>query len=117
MTIDLLMIAICVGNVIGFHFYTAIAAIFMVIAFAIAYLPKVLKKQVWVPLMTAGILGAIIAITPFIACLAKGIPFQESMSWAMSLINGETWVNEEQASYESMLNGDAQEETIEAPAV
>lgn len=113
MTIDLFMIAICVGNVIGFHFYTAIAAIVLVMAFAAAYLPRVLNKHYWVPLLTSGIMGVIIAVTPFIAGLAQGIPFQGSMNWAMSLINGETWENEEYASYEDLINGVEEEDTTE----
>lgn len=104
LTTDLLLVALSVTLVIGYHFYTAIATIFLVIGFGAAYLPKLWRKERWVPLMTAGIVGAMLAVIPFAACLAKGIPFQESMAWATSVITGETWVNNEESSYKDMFN-------------
>lgn len=88
---EALLLMLCVALVIAYHFYTAIAAIFLVIAIGIAYLPTILKKQYFVPLMFCGIMGAVIAVLPFAACLAKGIPFQESMAWAASVIADEEW--------------------------
>ena len=103
-TTDLLLVALSVTLVIGYHFYTAIATIFLVIGFGVAYLPKLWRKERWVPLLTAGIIGAVLAVMPFAACLAKGIPFQESMAWATSVITGETWVNDEESSYKDMFD-------------
>lgn len=115
-TVDVLMIMLCVALVIGYHFYTAIAAIFLVLSFCIAYVTRIFRKQYLMPLFVAGILGVVIAVTPFAACLAKGIPFQGSMAWATSIIKGETWVNEEQENYLDNLNnlqGKPQEEESE----
>ncbi|MDD3881152.1 MAG: hypothetical protein PHI27_02745 [Eubacteriales bacterium] len=91
LTVDVLLITLSVALVIEYHFYTAIAAVMMVIALALAFLPRLIHKQYWVPLMSAGFLGALIALAPFGACLMKGIPFQESMAWATSVIKGEKW--------------------------
>ncbi len=109
---ETVLLMLCVSLVIAYHFYTAIAAIFFVIAIGLAYLPKILKKQYFIPLMYCGIMGAIIAVLPFVFCLAKGIPFQGSMAWATSVITGDTGdddVFDYQAELEGRLSGENDE--------
>ncbi len=104
---ETVLLMLCVSLVIAYHFYTAIAAIFLVIAIGLAYLPRILKKQYFIPLMYCGIMGAIIAISPIVSCLAKGIPFQGSMAWATSVITGDTGEGDEldyQAELEKKLS-------------
>ena len=91
LTSDALLLMLCVALVIAYHFYTAIAAVFLVFAIALSYIHKVFKKQYFIPLLFCGIMGACIAVLPFGACLAKGIPFQEAMEWATSVIAGKEW--------------------------
>lgn len=88
---DCWLLALCVSLVIGYHFYTAIASILLAVSIVIAYFFRFIKKQFFVPVISAALVGAFIAILPFGACFAKGIPFQESMSWAMSVIEGTEW--------------------------
>lgn len=83
-----ILFILCVAAVIEYHFYAAIAAIFMVVAIGLAYILKIFRKQYFVPLVFCGIMGAIIAVLPFGASLAKGIPFQNSMKWATNVIAG-----------------------------
>ena len=85
------MLALSVALVISFHFYTAIAAVVLAVMIVLAYFWRFFRKQYLVPIVAAALLGAFLAVLPFGACLAKGIPFQESMEWAMSVINGEEW--------------------------
>ncbi len=99
---EAILLMLCVALVIAYHFYTAIAAIFLVIAIGLAYIPRILKKQYFIPLMFCGIMGAVIAVLPLAACLAKGIPFNGSMAWATSVIAGEEWQGSE-AGYRSEL--------------
>jgi hypothetical protein len=99
---EAILLMLCVALVIAYHFYTAIAAIFLVISIGLAYLPRILKKQYFIPLMYCGIMGAIIAALPFGAYLAKGIPFQESMAWATSVTAGEEWKGRD-TDYQSAL--------------
>ncbi len=87
--IDAILIMLSVALVIGYHFYTAIAAIILIFGFALTYFVRFLKKENWVPMLAVGIAGAIIAVTPFAAGLATGMKFQGSMAWATSLIIGE----------------------------
>lgn len=85
------MLALCVSLVIAYHFYTAIASILLAVAIVAAHFVRFFKKQYIVPIVSAALIGAMIAVVPFAACFAKGIPFQESMSWAMSVIEGTEW--------------------------
>lgn len=85
------LLALSVALVISFHFYTAIASVVLAVMLVLAYGWRFFRKQYLVPVVAAALLGAFLAVLPFGACLAKGIPFQESMEWAMSVINGEEW--------------------------
>lgn len=111
MNTNALLLMLCVALVISYHFYTAIGAICFVIAIGMSYLPRILKKQYFIPLLSCGILGAMIAVIPFGACLAKGIPFQASMAWATSVIAGEQWQGNDQ-DYISQL---ADEKQLDLP--
>jgi hypothetical protein len=88
---EAVLLMLCVALVIAYHFYTAIAAVLLVLAIGLAYLPRILKKQYFIPLLFCGSLGAVIAVLPFAACLAKGTGFQESMQWATTVLAGEEW--------------------------
>ncbi|HZJ76771.1 MAG TPA: hypothetical protein VFC70_03575 [Oscillospiraceae bacterium] len=92
---DLILFMLAVSLTIAYHFYTAIATCMLVLSFFGAYFFQTVKKQYWVPLVTAGILGVVLAVAPLMACYARGIPFQESMEWAMSVIRGEEWEGSE----------------------
>ena len=85
------MLMLSVSLVIAFHFYTAIASVVLAVMIVLAYFWRFFRKQYLVPIVAAALLGAFLAVLPFGACLAKGISFQESMEWAMSVINGEEW--------------------------
>ncbi|MGF7142340.1 hypothetical protein HNQ56_000750 [Anaerotaenia torta] len=106
---EMILMMLCVGLVIAYHFYTAIAAVFLVVAIGLAYLPKTFKKQYFIPIVFSGMMGAVIAVLPMAACLAKGMEFQESMAWATSVIAGEEWKGSEsgyQAELEAALRGE-----------
>ena len=116
---DAILLMLCVDLVINYHFYTAIAAICLVIAIGLAYIPKIFKKQYFIPLMFCGIIGAMLAVLPMAACLAKGIPFQESMEWATSVITGEEWHGTD-ADYQAQLaeaQGLSQEDIAADPSI
>lgn len=85
------MLVLSVSLIISFHFYTAIAAILLAVAVVSAHFTTFFKKQYLVPIVAAALAGAMITLLPFAACFAKGIPFQESMNWAMSVIEGKEW--------------------------
>lgn len=101
-TSEAILLMLCVALVVAYHFYTAIAAVFLVIAIGLAYMPRILKKQYLIPIMFCGIMGGVIAVLPMGACYAKGIPFQESMEWATTVIANEEWKGSD-ANYQDQL--------------
>lgn len=100
---DLILFMLSVALIVNYHYYTAIAAIFLVIAILTAYLPKIIKKQYLIPILYAGLFGGLVAILPTGIALIKGIPFQESMAWATTVMSGEEWHGSE-ADYQDSLN-------------
>ena len=101
---DMLLFMLSVSLCIAYHFYAAIAACLLVLAIVLAYLYRMVRKQYFVPVFMAGLLGILIAVTPYAASLATGVPFQESIDWAVSVLKGEEWQGSE-ASYQSQLEG------------
>lgn len=89
--LDFFMLTLSVAQVIAFHFYTAIAAVVLAVTLVVTQLNHFLKKQYFVPIITAAVTGAMIAVVPFAVCFASGIPFQASMGWALSVIQGTDW--------------------------
>lgn len=89
---ELFLFSLAVSLTIAYHFYTAIGAFMLVFSLAVAFLFKVVKKQYWVPILGAGLVGVLLGTGPLMAFYAKGVPFQESMAWAMSVIRGEEWL-------------------------
>jgi len=113
MTMDALLFMLCVSLTIAYHFYTAIAAVILVLAILLAYISRTIRKKYLIPICLTGILGVCIAVGPLMACYARGIPFQESMQWAVSVISGEEWQGSE-SNYQSQLEA-AKGETPDTP--
>lgn len=100
---ELLLLMLSVALVISYHYYTAIAAVFLIIAIGLGYIPKIFKKQYFIPLIFSGVVGAAIGIVPTGVALVKGIPFQESIEWATTVMSGEEWHGSD-ANYQEELN-------------
>lgn len=89
--LDFFLLTLSVAQVIAFHFYTAIATVVLAVTLVGTQLGRFFKKQYFVPIVTAAVSGALIAVIPFAVCFASGIPFQASMGWALSVIQGTDW--------------------------
>jgi len=109
---EMLLLMLSVSLVINYHYYTAIAAAFLVIAIGLAYIPRIFRKQYFIPLMFSGLMGALIAITPIGLSLAKGIPFQGSIDWATTVMSGEEWHGSGE-DYQDKLSATVGEESVE----
>lgn len=100
---EMILLMLSVALVISYHYYTAIAAVFLIIAIGLAYIPKIFRKQYFIPLIFCGIIGAVIGVIPTGVALVKGIPFQESIEWATTVMSGEEWHGSE-ADYQDELS-------------
>ena len=83
---NLLIFLMALAVSIAVHFYVTIMAFFLCLAIGIFFLAWVFSKKKLLPLLLAIVCGVVIAVTPMVAALASGIPFQGSIGWAMSVI-------------------------------
>lgn len=70
------------------HFYPTIMAFFLCCCFVLIFLRKVLRPSYFIPLAAATACGFLIAVIPMGGALLSGIPFQGSIGWAVSVIEG-----------------------------
>lgn len=85
---NLLVFLLALAASLAIHFYVTIMAFFLCVAFVPAGLCKILNPKRLIPLIAAVAAGFFIAVLPMAGALASGIPFQGSIGWAMSVING-----------------------------
>lgn len=85
---NLAFFALGVAMTLAVHFYDTIVVGFGCIAVAIAFFPKILKREYLIPIIRAGIISLLIAIYPMAISFAMGTPLQGSMYWAMSVMEG-----------------------------
>lgn len=87
---DLLLSVLSLGWCIHIHFYTAIFAAVSCAAFGIAFFGPILRKKLLHMLIIGGLAGALLGVVPFAVGYALGFPFEQSMNWAMGVINQST---------------------------
>lgn len=85
---NLLVFLLALAASLAVHFYVTIMAFFLCVAFVPAGLCKILNPKRLLPLVAAAFCGFFLAVLPMAGALASGIPFQGSIGWAMSVING-----------------------------
>lgn len=70
------------------HFYDTIIAGLFCIGIAVAFLFRFLRRAYFVPILTAGFIGILIAVLPMGIAYAAGTPLQGSLGWGMNIISG-----------------------------
>lgn len=73
---------------ISMHFYTAIIALVLCLAIGIVYLYRIIAKRLLVTILVCGILSTIVALAPLVVGLAMGHEMEQSMDWAVRVIQG-----------------------------
>ena len=110
---NLLLFSMSLAASIAIHFYVTITAFFVCLPFAIIYIGKVLSKKRFVPLIAAVMCGVMIAALPMGGALLSGIPFQGSISWALSVMDGED-AEEQEANQTESESAEAVSQTAQA---
>jgi len=103
---NLLVFSMALAVSIAVHFYVTIFAFFLCCAIGIFFLYWAIVKKQIVPLLSAILCGAVIAMTPMLAALATGMEFQGSIGWAMGVIS---------ASQDAMKDETVQDDAIKNP--
>lgn len=111
---EMILLMLSISLVISYHYYTAIAAVLIILSIVLVYLFRILKKKYLVPLLFCGIMGLLIAIIPSGICLIKGITFQESIDWAMTVMSGDEWRGSDLDYQDNLLDAleDSKEDSL-----
>lgn len=109
---NLLVFMLALAASLAIHFYATIMAFFLCASFVPVLLRKVFRKKYFIPLAAAVICGFTVAVIPMGGALLSGIPFQGSIGWAMSVMNGE---DPEQMENQLLEEGVAESEQVVDP--
>lgn len=88
---DLILFGMCFSLTISIHFYLTIIALFLCLSVGIVYLYRIIKEKLLIKLLLCGVLSTIIAIAPLAAGLAMGHEMEQSMNWAVRVIQGKEY--------------------------
>lgn len=102
---NLLVFGMAFAASLTIHFYPTIMAFFVCVSFVAVSLKHVFCRRRFLPLAVAVLLGFFVAVLPMTGALAAGMPFQASMDWAMSVVEG----GEEQSGLRLQDSGEGAE--------
>lgn len=106
---NLLVFALALAASLTIHFYPTIMAFFLCLAFVPVHLKSIFSRKRFVPLAAAAAAGVFVAVLPMGGALASGIPFQGSIGWAMSVIEGTDAQTQEQMQSQNQSQNTAAE--------
>ncbi len=87
---DFILIAASIAFTMSCHFYVTIFAGILCVVMGICFTPLLWKRKIFFSLLGSGVLGIIVAALPFGVGYALNYPFEQSMSWAISIISPTT---------------------------
>lgn len=85
---NLLLFAMAFTASIVTHFYTTIMAFLLCVSFVVFSIRKVFHYKRLVPLAAVVLCGLMIAALPMAGAFASGIPFEQSIDWALGVMDG-----------------------------
>ena len=86
---ELIIVMLAVSASISIHFYATAMAFMLCLAIVPFAVHKLFNVKRLVPILLSLLLGVLIAIVPMAGAYAKGIPFQNSLKWAIGVITGD----------------------------
>lgn len=81
---DLFLFMMALAASIVSHYYTTMMAFIICASFALIYIGKLFRPACLLPLMVSVFLGCLFGTIPILGAMAKGIPFQGSINWALN---------------------------------
>lgn len=85
---DLFLFMMSLTASLMIHFHVVIMAFIVCVAFTVFALKKILNYKYLVPLLTSVLCACLVAVTPMAGALKQGIPFHESIYWAIEAMGG-----------------------------
>ncbi len=87
---NLTVFMLALAAMLATHYYTAIMAFLVCVPVALCAVRKVFCPSRLLPLAAAALCSLLIAAAPMAWALASGIPFQDSIGWALSTLSGDS---------------------------
>lgn len=95
---DLVLFGVCLSLTISIHFYITIIALALCFAIAAVNLYRILKNKLFVKILFCGILSVVTAIAPLAYPVAMGHKMEQSMDWAVRVIQGKEYKDDTEES-------------------
>lgn len=87
---NLLLFLLAMTATLSIHYYTAIMAFLLCVPVVLCTVRRIFRPERLIPLAAAVLCGLLIAAAPMAWALAGGKPFQGSINWALSTMDGES---------------------------
>ncbi|WBW98606.1 hypothetical protein [Oceanirhabdus sp. W0125-5] len=115
---DLVFFGMCLSMTVSIHFYLTIIALVLCLSIGIVYLYRIIKKRLLMKLILCGILSAVVAIAPLAVGLAMGNEMEQSMNWAVRVIQGKEYSsndesNEQKNEIKNEIKNDEKDQNME----
>ncbi len=104
---DLILFGISLSLVLSCHFYTALAAAFVCLAFGLIYLVRMVKRRMLVPVVVCAVVFVGASLVPIGIGKAMGKPWEQAMGWAVGVMNDvDIYATEEAPAEEEVVYTD-----------
>lgn len=97
---NLVYFGMCFSMTISIHFYITIIALILCLSIGIAYFYRIVRNKLLIKLLLCGILSTLVAIAPLAVGYAKVNKMEQSMDWAVRVIQGKEYGDTEEKTNE-----------------
>ncbi len=85
---DLVVFLLGIAVTVTVHFYATFMAIFACAGVAVVWCGRLFNWRRLVPVAVSAVLAVVLAVLPMGVAFAEGIPFQDSIYWALGVVEG-----------------------------
>lgn len=97
---NLVYFGMCFSMTISIHFYITIIALILCLSIGIVYFYRIVRNKLLIKLLLCGILSTLVAIAPLAVGYAKVNKMEQSMDWAVRVIQGKEYGDTEEKTNE-----------------
>lgn len=110
---NLILFGACVSLTLFSHFHTAIVAAIFCLCAAVVYIVHIFKSGKYKYILICGLVSVLIGIWPVLVGIAQGTEFEQSMAWAVSVIQGHDNLSQQNERQEEELGVEEEEQEEE----
>lgn len=112
--INLVLFGACITWTLMAHFYITILCLVVCACFGVVYLIPIIKRKLLLGFVVAGIVGVVVACTPYLCGYMVGYEFERSIGWALGIVGttAESNSSEEQEEEDGVTETKSFDETL-----